>query len=177
MKKFFTGPSALRNYLVNGGEEVTCRPYARDAKSKQDFIDCMSRDGFEGPQFWYIATKDNHHIQADRKLPERVDKVDVQVLYIGCKDDAVCRVEAMHGFIQAGLLPKLEQAETIDAAHWVTYEQPGRWSNVSRIGRRGTMHRNSVILRDVYRYSSFIISFKQHCTVLHLWHRSLAGHN
>jgi pimeloyl-ACP methyl ester carboxylesterase len=125
MKKYFTGPDALRDYLVNGSEEITCRPYARNPKFKQDFIDRMNRDGFEGPQCWYIATKDNYHIQADKDLPEDADKVDVPVLYIGCKDDAVCRPEAMHGSIQAGLLPKLEEAEMIDAAHWVTYEQPG----------------------------------------------------
>lgn len=124
MKKYFTGPNALRDFLVNGNEEIVCRPYARDSKFKEDFIARMSRDGFEGAQCWYIATKDNYHLQSDRKIPESADRVDVPVLYVGCKDDAVCRGEIMNASIEAGLLPKLEQAEMIDAAHWVTYEKP-----------------------------------------------------
>jgi soluble epoxide hydrolase/lipid-phosphate phosphatase len=48
----------------------------------------------------------------------------VPTLYIGCKQDAVCRPENVYPSIKAGLLPNLEQADMIDAAHWVTYEAP-----------------------------------------------------
>lgn len=124
MSKFFTGPNAMREYLTNGGFEVTLRPYAQDEEFKKSFMDRFSRDGFEGAQCWYRATKENYQYEADKNLPEGRDTVNVPVLYIGAKDDAVCRPEALIPSIQKGLLPHLEQAEMIDAGHWVPYEKP-----------------------------------------------------
>jgi pimeloyl-ACP methyl ester carboxylesterase len=124
MKQFFTGPNAMRNYLTNGGEEVKLRDYAKDPKFKQAFIDRMTRDGFEGAQCWYKATTQQVQYESDKDLPEGADKVNVPLLYIGAKDDAVCRPEAMYPSIQAGLLPHVEQAPMLDAAHWTPYEKP-----------------------------------------------------
>ncbi|KAF2126228.1 alpha/beta-hydrolase [Dothidotthia symphoricarpi CBS 119687] len=124
MKYIFTTPGAIRDYLLNGGHESELRPYARDEKLKQEFIDRMTRDGFEGPQCWYRATTENYQSEAHKQLPEGAEKVNVPLLYIGCKQDPVCRPETMYSAIKAGLLPKLEQAEMIDAAHWVAYEKP-----------------------------------------------------
>ncbi|KAF1847544.1 alpha/beta-hydrolase [Cucurbitaria berberidis CBS 394.84] len=125
LKKIFTGTNAMREYLTTGNAEFKLRPYAQDPQFKQAFIERMARDGFEGPQCWYKATAQNFQTQCDSKLPEGVDKVDFPVLYIGGKDDSVFRPEAMYPAIQAGLLPKLEQTELIDAAHWVMYDKPG----------------------------------------------------
>ncbi|KAJ4363469.1 hypothetical protein N0V83_009763 [Neocucurbitaria cava] len=125
MKKFFCTPNAMREYLTtDNAEEIKVRPYAQDAQFKKDFMARLERDGFEGAQCWYQAFVGKYQHQCDSKLPEGADKVDVPTLYIGCKEDAVCRPESMYPTIQAGLLPHLEQAEMIDAAHWVTYEKP-----------------------------------------------------
>jgi soluble epoxide hydrolase/lipid-phosphate phosphatase len=126
MKEIFTGPGAMREYLTNGngGKENELRPYAKAPGFKQAFIDRMSRDGFEGALCWYKAATENVHYEADKDLPESVDKVDVPLLFIGATDDVVCRAEAIYPPIQAGLLPMLEQAKMIDAAHWTPYEAP-----------------------------------------------------
>ncbi|OAK97106.1 alpha/beta-hydrolase [Phaeosphaeriaceae sp. SRC1lsM3a] len=124
MKTLFTGPNAMREYLTNGGVDIKLRPYAEDPHFKQAFVDRMTRDGFEGAQCWYKATTENIQHECDKNLPAGADKVEVPLLYIGAKDDAVCRPEVMYPAIQGGLLPQLEQAEMIDAAHWVPYEAP-----------------------------------------------------
>jgi soluble epoxide hydrolase/lipid-phosphate phosphatase len=118
----FTTPNALREYLLNGGVDIEVRPYAQDPKFKQEFIDRFTRDGFEAPVCWYKVTTENHTYESDKHLPESADKVNVPVLYMGGKEDAVCRPEAMNPFIEAGLLPHLEQASMIDASHWTPYE-------------------------------------------------------
>ena len=115
----------MRDYLTHKIDaDVPLRLYAQDATFKMAFIDRMSRDGFEGSQCWYKAMVRNYQHESDKSLPEDRYTVHVPVLYIGCKDDAVCRPEAMYESIQKGLLPHLEQAEMIDAAHWVMYEKP-----------------------------------------------------
>ncbi|KAF1934978.1 alpha/beta-hydrolase [Clathrospora elynae] len=125
MKTYFCGNDEMRNYLTGKTDAtINLRPYAKDATFKKTFVDRMSRDGFEGPQCWYKATSQNHQHECDKELPGGIDVVQVPALYIGCKQDAVCRPEAMYESIQKGLLPKLEQAEMIDAAHWSSYEAP-----------------------------------------------------
>lgn len=124
MKRFFTVPDAMREHLTNDDPSPEVRPYAQDQAFKEAFVTRMRRDGFDGPQCWYKAMVQQHQTDSDKNLPEGVDKVDVPVLYIGAKDDAVCRPEGMFFAIQAGLLPKLEQADTLDAAHWTPYEKP-----------------------------------------------------
>jgi soluble epoxide hydrolase/lipid-phosphate phosphatase len=122
IKHFFTGPNAMREYLLNGGIEIELRSYAQDPEFKQDFIDRFTRDGFEGAQCWYKANTENHQYESDKNLPEGAEKVNVPMLYMGAKDDAVCRPEAMIPAIKGGLVPHLEQANMIDAAHWTPYE-------------------------------------------------------
>lgn len=123
MAKLFTVPDGMRNYLTNGGPEFGLRKYAQDPVFKKTFIDRMRRDGFEGPQCWYVATKDNHQSAIEKTLPKDRMVVKVPALYLGATDDAVCRPEIMTPY-KAQLLPKLEEAEMIDAAHWVPYEAP-----------------------------------------------------
>lgn len=123
MAELFTVEGATRDYLVNGGPEFPLRPYAQDPSFKKTFIDRMTRDGFEGPQCWYRATTLNHQSASDKQLPRDRMVVKVPAFYIGCKEDAVCRPEIMAPY-KAQLLPYLEEAEMIDAAHWVPYEQP-----------------------------------------------------
>jgi soluble epoxide hydrolase/lipid-phosphate phosphatase len=129
MKHFFTGPNAMREFLTHGGQEIELRSYARDPKFKQDFIDRMTHDGFEGALCWYKATTQQKQYESDKDLPEGAEKVNVPLLYIGAKDDAVCRPEAMYPSIQAGLLPNVEQSPILDAAHWTPYEKPEEVAN------------------------------------------------
>lgn len=124
LKDFFCQFDGLRNYLVNGGTQVQLRPYAQDAALKQAFIDRFTRDGFEAPVCWYLATRSGIQHESDKNLPAGVEKMEIPVLYIGAKEDVVCRPESMVPVIQAGLLPQLEQGELLDAGHWVTYERP-----------------------------------------------------
>jgi soluble epoxide hydrolase/lipid-phosphate phosphatase len=124
MRQVLCAPNGLRNVLTNGGPDIPMRSYAQKPELKQAFIDRMSRDGFEGPLCWYLAITGQKQTECDKDLPEGADKVNVPTLYIGAKDDAVGRPEAMYPYIQAGLLPHLEQADMIDAGHWVTNEAP-----------------------------------------------------
>lgn len=124
MRKFFCVNDAIKNYLENGGEELPLRSYAQDPKFKQAFVDRMTRDGFEGPQCWYKATRFNVQTAIDKQLPEENDTIKVPVFYVGCHEDPVCRPEAMIPAKQAGMLPDIEESPMVDAAHWVAYENP-----------------------------------------------------
>ncbi|KAM0134313.1 hypothetical protein ACHAO1_005708 [Botrytis cinerea] len=123
MKRYLCVPNAIRQHLSSSAPGPEVRPYAQDTKFRQDFIDRMRRDGFDAPQCWYRAFLEQQHL-CDKNLPEGRDKVDVPVLYIGGKDDSVCRVEAMYPAIEQGWLPKLDQKPLLDAAHWTPYERP-----------------------------------------------------
>lgn len=123
MKRFFCVQDAMRQHLTNSDPDPEIRPYAQDPKFRQDFIDRMRRDGFDAPQCWYRAFMEQQY-SCDKDLPEGRNKVDVPVLYIGGKDDAACRAEAMYPAIQQGWLPKLDQKPLLDAAHWTPYEKP-----------------------------------------------------
>ncbi|KAK6605435.1 putative epoxide hydrolase [Botrytis cinerea] len=123
LKQYFCFPNVIRQHLTNSAPGPEVRPYAQDTKFRQDFIDRMRRDGFDAPQCWYRAFLEQQHL-CDKNLPEGRDKVDVPVLYIGGKDDSVCRVEAMYPAIEQGWLPKLDQKPLLDAAHWTPYEKP-----------------------------------------------------
>ncbi|KAI8942005.1 hypothetical protein NX059_000113 [Plenodomus lindquistii] len=124
MKHLFCTPGALKEYLTSTTPPPILRPYAQDPALKSAFISQFKSDGMTAPLNWYKATTLQHQHASDSALPETTDKVTVPVLYIGCKEDPVCRPEGLIPSIRAGLLPNLEQAEMIDAAHWVTYEKP-----------------------------------------------------
>lgn len=124
LKKFFGVRDFLRNHLLNGGLHVPVRPYAQDETAKQAFIDRFNRDGFDGPQCWYKARFLNIQYECDKDLPLDRDTVNVPALFLGGKDDPICRPESMIPHIQAGLLPKLEQRDLFDAGHWTPLEIP-----------------------------------------------------
>ena len=124
MKKYFCGKNAMREYLTNGGEEIKLRAYAQDEGFKKEFIERFTRDGFEAPQCWYVAMNEDFQHKVDKHLPAAVDKVNVPALYIGAKDDAVCRPEAADALVEQGLLPDYTTTGLIDASHWVPCEKP-----------------------------------------------------
>lgn len=124
MKRHFCGPNAMRDYLTNGGEEVKLGPYAQDEGFKKEFIERFSRDGFAGPQCWYVAMNENVQHGVDKQLLATVDKVNVLALYIGANGDAVCRRESTYPLVEQEYLPDYTETELIDASHWVPYEKP-----------------------------------------------------
>lgn len=124
MKDFFTTPDVFPNYLQSDSKEPEVRDYAKDPKFKQYFIDRLGRDGFEGPQCYYKASKDNFQWECDSQLQPESAVVNVPFLYIGCKQDAVCRPEFLIPAKEAGLVPDCEEAPLVDCAHWSPYEKP-----------------------------------------------------
>ncbi|OWY47610.1 hypothetical protein AA0114_g11174 [Alternaria tenuissima] len=123
MAQFFTVPNAMKDFLINGGHEPVLRKYAQNPEFKKTFIDRMTRDGFEGPQCWYRATVLNYQSASDKELPRERMVVKVPALFIGTKQDPVCLPTIMSSYKEQ-LLPHLEEAELIDASHWVPYEAP-----------------------------------------------------
>ncbi|RMZ67939.1 epoxide hydrolase [Pyrenophora seminiperda CCB06] len=154
MKNFFCTPNALRDYLTGKtNPDVPLRPYSQDAQFKSDFIDRMTRDGFEAPQCWYHATLQNLQLNCDAKILEERDVVNmpelfivatrdvastgfprsligrdlvnVPALFIVASQDVASLPETIYWSTHKGLLPRLEQVAVIDADYWVTYEKPG----------------------------------------------------
>ncbi|KAF1927330.1 uncharacterized protein M421DRAFT_6119 [Didymella exigua CBS 183.55] len=108
-----TVPGAMKDYLIN---EHSLRKYAQDPQFKKTFIDRMTRDGLEGPQCWCRAVVMNYQSTSDKELPWDRMVVKVPALYIGTKDDPVCRSEIMASY-KKQLLQQLEEADMVDAAH------------------------------------------------------------
>jgi soluble epoxide hydrolase / lipid-phosphate phosphatase len=125
LKELFCVPDGLRNYLLHEERNIPNRPYAQNSAARNAFIERFKRDGFEGPQCWYRARYLGYEYEVDKNLPEDRDTVNVPTLFVGGKDDFVCRPEALQPHIEAGLLPKLEQKPLLDAGHWTTLEVPG----------------------------------------------------
>ncbi|KAF4337253.1 epoxide hydrolase [Fusarium beomiforme] len=124
LKNMFCVKDALLNHLLGNGPDIPIRPYAEDPALRKAFVDRFSRDGFEGPQCWYRARRLNYQYDADKELPMDRDTVTVPTLFVGGKDDAVCRPENMNPHIEAGLLPKLQHKYMLEAAHWIPIERP-----------------------------------------------------
>ena len=124
MKDLFCEPDAIKKYLLSDSPDMEVREYANDDKFKQYFVDRLECDGFEGPQNWYISMRENIQHECDSHLPEESAKVGVPVLYIGCTEEAIGRPEGIVQAKQAGLLPDVEEAPMVQAAHWSPYEKP-----------------------------------------------------
>ncbi|RYN21230.1 hypothetical protein AA0114_g12952 [Alternaria tenuissima] len=123
IEEIWCAPNVAKEYLINGGGEFALRPYATEPGFKEAFIQRMTRDGFEGPQCYYRAKNEGHQSSSDRTLPEGRAVVDVPTLWLLCKDDPICRPEIIAPY-KDELLPRLEVADVINAAHWVAYERP-----------------------------------------------------
>lgn len=122
MKKILCVRGAVRNYLL-GNEHVPLKPYAKEPKWKDDFMQRFARDGFEAPFNYYKATANNVQSKSDADVPKQLYKVQLPMLYIGCTGDAVCREDLIEVPRKAGLLPDLE-VQQITSGHWVPMEKP-----------------------------------------------------
>ena len=124
MRDFFCVPQAFEKYLESNTPDVEVRAYAQDPNMKKAFVDRMTRDGFEGPQNYYVSFKDNFQLECDSQLPQENLVIKVPLLYVGCTEDSVCRPEGMIPAKQAGLLPDVEDSAMVEAGHWGVYEKP-----------------------------------------------------
>jgi len=122
MKKMFCVRGAMKKFLLSD-EHVPLKPYAKDPKWKNDFMERFKKDGFEAPLQWYKATVNNVQWESDRTIRKELLTVQIPMLYIGCTGDAVCRTDMIEIPRKAGLLPDLE-VQTIECAHWCAMEKP-----------------------------------------------------
>lgn len=107
---------------VSSGTTFPLLPYA-EGKRKDDFIQRMSRDGFDGPQCWYRAWMYGTGYESEQKIDPANVVVKVPYLFWGGKEDYVCRPEAVAEPQAKGLLP---QATVIvrDGGHWALLQSP-----------------------------------------------------
>ena len=116
----FCKPDGFRNFVTNGQTQPV-QAYA-EGKSRDDFVQRMSRDGFEGPQCWYKAWVNLGH-EADQKISKDAVVVNVPCLFWGGKDDKVCRPEALEDPKSKGLLPHLT-TNVREGGHWAFLATP-----------------------------------------------------
>jgi soluble epoxide hydrolase/lipid-phosphate phosphatase len=76
-----------------------------------------------GPQYWYRATTENHHYEAEKGLPSGRSRVDMPILFIGYTKDPVYLVEMTRIPESQGLLPCLTVKE-LDCGCWCMREKP-----------------------------------------------------
>lgn len=114
-------PDGMRRYITEGRTQPTL-PYA-DATHKKEFMDRLSRDGFEAPSCWYKSFRHGIQAEADNMVAEKNKMITVPVLFWGGEQDFVCRPSALQKSIDAGLLPDLKKV-TREGGHWALLEKP-----------------------------------------------------
>ena len=125
MRDLFGKPGAMRAYLTNRSiPSIDIKPYAHDAKLRDDWIAGRKENGFEAPVCWYLALLEGVQFESDKLVPDENYEVNVPLLYIGCSDDAVCRPEMAEQPRAAGLTPDLTVKILEGVAHWPMYEKP-----------------------------------------------------
>jgi soluble epoxide hydrolase / lipid-phosphate phosphatase len=136
MREMFCVEGAMRAYVTSTGKyssssphnTVQPKPYPNYAAERARFITRLSRDGFEGPVFYYLSLRDNTMLEDEKALCEIKDGkdprvIDVPMLYVGQTGDWVCRTDLMAEAKTRGLVPDLEE-KVLDAGHWWAYEKP-----------------------------------------------------
>lgn len=125
MRDLYGVANAMRNYLSDRSiPSVNIKPYARDPKLFAEWKQEIERGGLEGPLCWYTAHVQQVQCESDKLVADEHMKVNVPSLFIGCDADAPCRVEAIEGPKNAGLLPDLTVEVLHGVGHWPAYEKP-----------------------------------------------------
>lgn len=118
----------MRNYLTSAGPykgyTVDLRPYARDQKLRQRFIDRLGAAGLDGAVNYYHGLKNNTMKEEERPLAASKERSTIShpCLYIGLTDDWVCRTDQMKVAKQLGLTTDLKEV-AVDAGHWSMYDE------------------------------------------------------
>lgn len=130
---YFRKQDAFKNYIIAGDDEKP-QAYATD-EMKAEFVERLSRDGFDAPAQWYRAMAFNIHYDAEKSLTPQEKVVTVPVFFFGGTKDTVCSPQMLDIPAKAGLLPHLF-VKTVEAGHWPMLEKPDdfgksvvRWIN------------------------------------------------
>ena len=130
MLKMFTEKDAMTDYFA-GEERVELKSYAKDPKWRDDFLQRMRKDGFEGPTNWYKAHTSNIQWEDDKNVPKENYVIKVPFFFLGCTGDVVGRTDFIQTPKQEGLLPDFDMTE-IESGHWCAMEQPGKVAEAIR---------------------------------------------
>ena len=90
MKKMFNSKDGMRNYLPNE-KGVELRSYAKDPKWKDEFLQRMSKDGFQALCNWYKTVASNVQWEDDKNIPKEKYVVKVPFFFLGCTGDSTGR--------------------------------------------------------------------------------------
>ena len=134
MREMFCVKNGMREYMTRTGKyadgwTAPLKNYPQGEKNRKEYIERMSRDGFEGPVCYYHSLANNTMLKEEQELckkgPNGEDKrvIDVPLLYIGQTGDWVCRTDLMKDSVDLGLVKDLEE-KIIDAGHWCLSEKP-----------------------------------------------------
>lgn len=122
VKKFCCVRGATKRLLTESkAEYIPLKPYAQRPGFKEAFLERFRRDGFEGPQCYYLSTSQNVQSEVEKEIPRENLLVKVPCLYISSTGDPVCRTDLMQPVRE--LVPDL-QTFIVEAAHWFPYEKP-----------------------------------------------------
>jgi soluble epoxide hydrolase / lipid-phosphate phosphatase len=122
MRKMFCVPDAMTNYMA-ADKRVELKSYAKEPKWKDDFMQRLGKDGFQGPTNWYKAHASNIQFEDEKDIPKENYVVKVPFFFLGCTGDAVCLTKLIDGPKEAGLLPDFDMTE-IESGHWCAMEKP-----------------------------------------------------
>ncbi|KAK3682002.1 hypothetical protein LTR37_020680 [Vermiconidia calcicola] len=129
MKRLFCIPGAFREYLTNHSlPSQTLKDYAYGPELKDAWIQNISAGGFEAPLNYYKAVVQDVHRESDQKVKDEDVVVQVPLLFIGGKQDPVCRPELGESIADPGLLPNLTTV-VVDTGHWPMLEKPEEVGN------------------------------------------------
>lgn len=127
MREMFCKKDAMRNYLLGQGEykdfTVDLHQYAKDEKLRQRFIERLGTAGIEGGVNYYHGLRGNTMKEEERAFAEDKEKRKIvhPCLYIGLRDDWVCRTDQMGPAKEEGLCKDLKEVE-VEGAHWSMYD-------------------------------------------------------
>ncbi|KIW19781.1 hypothetical protein PV08_00356 [Exophiala spinifera] len=92
-------------------------PYATEER-KQEFIDLVSKNGFEGPLRWYRGLTFGVQDEANKEAAEN------DTVVVGGDRDVRCRIEDLQAQIAAGLLPRADVRVLKGSGHRCTLSDP-----------------------------------------------------
>lgn len=127
MKKLFCVRGAIKEFLEADRQDVPLKPYAQNAKLKDEWIQSKKSGGLVSQGCWYRAQNENFHRATESKLDAHVDH---PYLFIGADGDAVCLTGAIEMPKSMGLFKDL-QVEEVHSGHWSPFEVPGDIASIT----------------------------------------------
>lgn len=93
------------------------------SKMRQEFVERMTRDGFEASLCYYRALVTNIIYEQDNSYSVERYRINVPYLFVACAGDVVCRSAGITKLSRLGMTPHLT-VEHLDAGHWCILEKP-----------------------------------------------------